>query len=385
MWIRPSSLPVQRASLLGSSVLGGGLRRQHAPTISAWPLLQLSSAPRRQSLSTKGFRESNRYNNTDESVHQNNQKKKTALVLGSSGALGSSVAHHLSQSLGMRVLGADVMELPNDLAAGGWELDGFIELQQRDENNNTGSCLAELCVELVRGVEFCLRDLRANQQDYDDDDDGEEATSLQGLDAIVCANGGWHGDPPVPSFNAGDDASSRYKLIEAGALDYANTISDMMHMNLHPVLAAGYVAQHFCNPTGSSIMVVMGATAALSPTPGMLGYGLAKAATHHLVQTLGASTGPSLESKSVRKAGRKTRQKLPALDELTVVGILPTMIDTEANRRADPNGSFDQWTKPHHIAREIGTWIEKPPLRPHSGSLIKVYQKAGAASFELVR
>jgi NAD(P)-dependent dehydrogenase (short-subunit alcohol dehydrogenase family) len=47
--------------------------------------------------------------------------KKTVLVVGSSGALGSVVAKHLSSSEHMIVLGADVVELPTDFT-GDWEV-----------------------------------------------------------------------------------------------------------------------------------------------------------------------------------------------------------------------------------------------------------------------
>jgi hypothetical protein len=57
--------------------------------------------------------------------------------------------------------------------------------------------------------------------------------------------------------------------MERGALKYAETVNRMMRMNLDPVAAANYVAQHYMAPEG--LMVVIGATAALGPTPGMLG------------------------------------------------------------------------------------------------------------------
>jgi len=131
------------------------------------------------------------------------------------------------------------------------------------------------------------------------------------------------------------------------------------------------------------------------------GYGLAKAASHHFVRTLGASTGNSLEPKSVRKAGRRVRKRSSTsnIDDATVVGVLPSVIDTAANRKSMPDANFDQWVKPIDIAKEIGRWLDEPSLRPHSGSLVKVYpgkkrdkDKAGAdgssrggAVFELVR
>ena len=129
----------------------------------------------------------------------------------------------------------------------------------------------------------------------------------------------------------------------------------------------------------------MGATAALTATPGMLGYGMAKAASHHFVQSLGASSGA--DSKKAQQS-KKLRNNLAYLNDLSVVGILPTMIDTASNRTHDPGADFAAWTKPIDIAKEIGTWIEKPLLRPHSGSLVKVMphpSQSEGAFFQLVR
>lgn len=129
----------------------------------------------------------------------------------------------------------------------------------------------------------------------------------------------------------------------------------------------------------------MGATAALQPTPGMIGYGVSKSAAHQYVQTLGATTGLAVASKSLRKEGRKARRHYQSLDTLSVVGILPTMLDTPSNREANPDANFLEWTKPIDIAKEIGTWISNPPLRPHSGSLVKVFTDSEGTHFQLVR
>lgn len=136
----------------------------------------------------------------------------------------------------------------------------------------------------------------------------------------------------------------------------------------------------------SGLFVVIGAAAALSPTPGMLGYGLSKSGAHHFVQTLGEISGKSATTKSRRRTARKLRRQNEYLDTLSVVGILPTTIDTPSNRKAMPDHDFSQWTQPEDIAKEIGTWIQIPPMRPHSGGLVKVYpNKSGGASFTLVR
>jgi dihydropteridine reductase len=128
-------------------------------------------------------------------------------------------------------------------------------------------------------------------------------------------------------------------------------------------------------PTG--LFVVIGASAALSPTPGMLGYGSAKSAAHHYLRSLGPAMRES--------------------NDVTAVGVLPLMLDTPANRAmldhggdGEEDGKYSKMVKPMHIAKEIGEWIKNPHLRPHSGSLVKVISKnrrdgTGGAAFHLVR
>ena len=117
----------------------------------------------------------------------------------------------------------------------------------------------------------------------------------------------------------------------------------------------------------------------------MMGYGIAKSGAHHLVSTMGATTGNAIETRIKRKTGRQFRQHAENLDTLSVVGILPTTIDTPSNRQFNPDADFTTWTKPKDIAKEIGQWIEVPPLRPHSGALVKVTSAESGSTFEIVR
>lgn len=301
----------------------------------------------------------------------------------------------------VHVLGADVgsPELPPARAGEDrWKLTEFCRL-------SSPSSLPTTTLELVRAVHAFVGN------------DGP------GLDAIVCAAGGWCGDPVPPPFSAHHPSATEGRrrslpeLLE-GAVAHADAVESMRRMNFDPVVAAAYLAQHFMVRAGDDgdgdgdagggghhggLLVVIGATAALQPTPGMLAYGLSKSAAHFCVQTLGACTGGGAGgSKAMRQAGRAARHHLPSLDDLTVVGILPTMLDTAANRAqqkqppqqhgtappdADAATAAAAWTKPEHIAAEIGRWITTPPLRPHSGALVKVYHDAatGRAAFELVR
>jgi len=309
-------------------------------------------------------------------------RHKKALVLGSSGALGSYVARHLSVNLGMQVLGADLIELPAEIT-GEWQLDAFCPIAK----NNEG--VEELTVALTEAVyDFC----------HNNDNDISKSNNNY-LNAIIVASGGFALDPATPAPVAPGAPLTQAQYL-AGAARYGRTLEKMRRQNLDPVLAASYVAQHFMNPHHSndnnnnnaaagSLMVVIGATAALNPTPGMLGYGVSKAAAHHVVQTLGATTGQSQESRSVQKQGQRVRQHLGGLDNLTCVGILPTTLDTPANRQAMPEAvDTHKWTSIPALTAEISNFLTVPQLRPHSGSLVKIFNNkdgSGSAFLELVR
>lgn len=291
---------------------------------------------------------SSRYYHKDKRVVE---EPKTVLVIGSSGTLGGTISRYLSVQTKMNVIGADVLELPNE---SDWDLDAFVTLPHHSERPSLG----ELTQRLSLGLKSILEGAK--------------------IDAIVVASGGFEPDPALPNDNANSNQ---------GALDYGDTIDRMIQMNLYPAAAAGYVAQQFMT-FDKGLLVVLGATAALNPTPGMMGYGLSKTAAHHFVQTLGTLSGTSLASANQRKISRTMRKNAEYLDELTVIGILPSMLDTPSNRSADQEADTSLWVKPIDIAQEIGTWVEKPFLRPHSGSLVKVIPKSDkkeGANFILAR
>ncbi|TFJ80497.1 hypothetical protein NSK_008238 [Nannochloropsis salina CCMP1776] len=112
------------------------------------------------------------------------------------------------------------------------------------------------------------------------------------------------------------------------------------------------------------LMVLTGAGAAIDPKAcvSMVGYGLSKSATHFLTRTVAADP-------EVVRAG------------LTALSILPTTIDTPANRMAMPDADFGEWTRPEIIAERLVTWVEDASQRPASGSLIRVVTSQGKTSW----
>jgi dihydropteridine reductase len=281
----------------------------------------------------------------------------------------------------MTVIGADLVEAPADLS-GGWELDAFLPLpstsatlttltpasnnnsdnsdDDNDDNDNTihsqrsAATLTELSLALYQGVARVLED-----------------TASPGLSVIVCAAGGWQGDPAATALHQQHDTDDASQDVQAAAA----VLQSMMDVNLLPALATALTVQHCRTPTGPTLVVFMGATAALNATPGMLGYGVSKAATHHVVSTLAAALPATAKNRS--GGGASTT---------TVVGILPTTLDTPGNRVANPGADTSTWTPPSALSRKIGDWWKRPSLRPHSGALVKVHQsRAGESIFELVR
>mmetsp|Transcript_12014 Transcript_12014/g.22324 ORF Transcript_12014/g.22324 Transcript_12014/m.22324 type:complete len:406 (+) Transcript_12014:1-1218(+) len=282
---------------------------------------------------------------------------KNILVIGSSGILGKTLVSHFGHNCDWNVIGADVLD-PKQ-AADEKGLRDYIQLPKE------GS-MADLTGELYRGVSLHLQGGESNENK---------------LDAIVCASGGWAGDVDVAEMmenhlaKANSSELEDIDMEEEYARESAEVCERMMRVNYYPIVAGSQVGRRFMKPGGLFCMI--GASAALSPTPGMLGYGSAKSAAHHYLQ----SWGPT----SFEENGT------------TAVGILPLMIDTPSNREMlggdDADGGDDRYSKmvkPIHIANEIGEWVKQPHLRPHTGSLVKVIAKnrrdgSGGAAFHLVR
>ncbi len=275
------------------------------------------------------------------------------------------------------VIGADVVDLNPDN-----EEDDIVVQQSKGMKEyislpQDGS-VADLSVALYRGVSNYLSPNNKSANN-------NKSAAARGLDAIICASGGWMGD--IDKFNFQHSITDNELLedldVEEEYIRESTSVCEhMMKVNYYPVLAGGMIGQHYLHNGGggsnNGLFVIIGASAALSPTPGMLGYGAAKSASHHFLQ----SYGPSLTEENGS----------------TSVGILPLMLDTPANRAMmdennNGNGNDDRYSKmvkPIHIANEIGEWIKHPHLRPHSGSLVKVIAKSrmdgsGGAAFHLVR
>ena len=164
---------------------------------------------------------------------------KTALILGSSGCLGSALVSHLSsrskstsQRSDITVIGADCVE-PSSEQLDNHLLDAFIPLPHPSTNPTLAETTRELCLGLKE-----LDDLSGSPGRWYDGSSGPDSGLT--LDAIICASGGWEGDPPSASGKVDDPTDSwMEKLIEADADAHGDGVERMLRMNLYPVLAAG--------------------------------------------------------------------------------------------------------------------------------------------------
>jgi NAD(P)-dependent dehydrogenase (short-subunit alcohol dehydrogenase family) len=128
----------------------------------------------------------------------------------------------------------------------------------------------------------------------------------------------------------------------------------LMRLNLRPnVVLARAAIPRFLN-RGGGAFVAVSARPALRPFSGAAPYIVAKAAVLSFIQTLDAE---------YRHDGVRAN------------AILPSVIDTPANRESQPNANFDRWVKPKDIAKVVRFLISEE-AGPTSGAAIPVYGQA---------
>jgi NAD(P)-dependent dehydrogenase (short-subunit alcohol dehydrogenase family) len=95
----------------------------------------------------------------------------------------------------------------------------------------------------------------------------------------------------------------------------------------------------------------MSSRAALHPFPGAAGYITAKAAVLTLVEAMAAEYEQ---------------------DKIRVNAVLPSVIDTPANRAAQPDADYSSWVPPQRIA-DVITWLCSDGSSVVSGAQVPVY------------
>ncbi|KAK6493576.1 dihydropteridine reductase-like [Huso huso] len=156
------------------------------------------------------------------------------------------------------------------------------------------------------------------------------------VDAILCVAGGWAG------------GSAKAKSL------YKN--SDLMwKQSVWTSVISSHLATKHLKDGG--LLTLAGAKASLAGTPGMIGYGMAKAAVHQLCQSL-AGENSGLPPGSA------------------AVAILPVTLDTPVNRKSMPDADFGSWTPLDFVAETFYNWTIGVK-RPASGSLMEMVTTGG--------
>jgi NAD(P)-dependent dehydrogenase (short-subunit alcohol dehydrogenase family) len=155
------------------------------------------------------------------------------------------------------------------------------------------------------------------------------------LDALVNAVGGYAGGAPLWQ-------------LDAAAFDH------MLALNLRSGYALARAAVPVMRERGNGAIVNVAAKAGVQPSGQAAVYSASKAAALALMEALAAEV-----------AGTGIR----------VNSVLPSIIDTEANRRAMPNADFARWPSAEDIARVV-LFLCSNDARVIHGAAIPVYGSA---------
>jgi NAD(P)-dependent dehydrogenase (short-subunit alcohol dehydrogenase family) len=124
----------------------------------------------------------------------------------------------------------------------------------------------------------------------------------------------------------------------------------MFALNLKTALNACKAALPYLLESGAGRIVNVGAQSALHAAAGMGPYAASKSAVHRLTESLASE----LKLKGV-----------------TVNAVLPSTIDTPANRRDMPKADFDRWVSPADLAAVI-LFLASDEAKAVTGALIPV-------------
>lgn len=161
------------------------------------------------------------------------------------------------------------------------------------------------------------------------------AAAFGRLDVLVHVAGGFAGGRNVESVDA-------------------KTVRAMIDLNLVSAFwAAKHVVPH-AKKHGRGRLLFISSRGAVECNPGAAPYAAAKLGLHALVQTL---------AKELKRDG------------VTAHAVLPSVIDTAANRASMPDGKFGDWVKPEAIA-DVLVFLASENAAATSGALVPIYGRA---------
>ncbi len=139
----------------------------------------------------------------------------------------------------------------------------------------------------------------------------------------------------------------QWEKVEGGSPE---TWERLYALNLKTALNACQAALPYLLESGAGRIVNVGAQSALRAAAGMGPYAASKSAVHRLTESL----AEELKLKGV-----------------TVNAVLPSIIDTPANRRDMPNAPFDHWVRPAELAA-VMLFLASDEASAVTGALIAV-------------
>jgi NAD(P)-dependent dehydrogenase (short-subunit alcohol dehydrogenase family) len=178
--------------------------------------------------------------------------------------------------------------------------------------------------------------VRLTQADLLDPGGAAQAVeAVADLEAVVNLVGGFSDGPKVHETEPAD-------------------FQRMIRLNVEPAFNLARAAMPVLAERGASAFVGVSARAAIRPFPGAAGYITGKAALLAFVKALDAE---------YKGAGVRCN------------AVLPSVIDTPANRKATPDADFSRWVQPAEIAKVI-RFLVSADSAPVSGAGIPVYGRA---------
>ena len=170
---------------------------------------------------------------------------------------------------------------------------------------------------------------------FDPEDAAAAVAGVDALAAVVNLVGGFAMGPKVGDAQLAD-------------------FERLLRLNLVPGFNLAHAAMPRLAERGGGAYVGVSARAALRPFPGAAGYVTSKAAVLAFVQALDAE---------YRREGVRCN------------AILPSTIDTPANRKAEPDADWSKWVPPEQIAKVV-RFLVSDDSAPTSGAGVPVYGRA---------
>jgi NAD(P)-dependent dehydrogenase (short-subunit alcohol dehydrogenase family) len=155
------------------------------------------------------------------------------------------------------------------------------------------------------------------------------------IDALVHLVGGFGGGSPVS-----ETCDDTWDL--------------MMNINLRAAFNTMRAVLKPMTAAKKGRIVAIGSRAAVEPMANFAAYSVAKAALVALVKNIAAET---------KDLG------------ISANAVLPSVIDTAANRKAMPNADFSRWVQPESIAKLL-VWLAADESADVSGAVIPIYGRA---------